>query len=695
MGEPAPQIIKAADLPPSEPTPEPEATTAEPLADAGSNEPAPLTMPEEEPEPAWLQDALKIEEDFHQSLRPNAETDFEDVTDEERDALFNKILELGVLHFQQKLEAGKRADEAYLEISDELKTVPAPESGWASEDLIVTNKEAIEKLLKEHPILKDSGLTFDIIRYWAYSANHPDMTPEGQEKLASPLADMSEQQIAGAVFNALPDGTGENAGHNMFEDDALEERAALTQQTPTQPESEAGEKLVNPDTLEPTTGGAKVEPETPFDLNVDVEEAPANTTSNGLITPSATNRTPEISGLIELPDEDMVEEPAEELLQTPAPAAEAAPKPTTTLPEDSTLIDLPALARAAVQDLGTRPTERAMPIVTEAPEVMVDVPGLETRRFADREFKNWVVATSGASVGQIDHLHPDRKNQDMFDAIPELGVYFVGDGMGGYAGGDIASQKTRELIHTYAPNFLAGTQTLEKKKQSIEELVSVVNSKLYEIKKSGDPTYARMGSTLTMLVLHENPDGTLYAINMNVGDSPAYVNYQNESDLFPVTSEDNPTTKGVLKKLKPDAAGRLIYALQNATSEEEFETLLPNDTERTGARDAFYNRNQIEQYIGMSRDPQPHILTLMIKDPVKFLLTSDGVSDQTTAIKLGELAKAARSPSELSQTAVEAGYDTAYRNQNMRTKVHRAYDGQDDYGDDTTALAVFVTPKQK
>lgn len=125
------------------------------------------------------------------------------------------------------------------------------------------------------------------------------------------------------------------------------------------------------------------------------------------------------------------------------------------------------------------------------------------------------------AVGQSDVGHKRHRNEDSYLVLPKHGLYVVADGMGGYAGGDVASQLAVESIFdTFEKDDFHGT-TNEKRPRRGNELVWAIeeaNRKIHEAAKATDE-YEGMGTTL--IAARFSPKKQRVFIG-HVGDSRAY-----------------------------------------------------------------------------------------------------------------------------------------------------------------------------
>ncbi len=114
-------------------------------------------------------------------------------------------------------------------------------------------------------------------------------------------------------------------------------------------------------------------------------------------------------------------------------------------------------------------------------------------------------------------------NEDQFCAVPELGLFVVADGMGGYEGGEIASRlAVEELRHFVERNRRdpGGTWPCkeDKKRQYDENLLSAASLSAHlQIAAHRTERLRQMGSTVVTLLL----DGSR-ATCAHVGDSRLY-----------------------------------------------------------------------------------------------------------------------------------------------------------------------------
>ncbi|MCR4256805.1 MAG: protein phosphatase 2C domain-containing protein [Candidatus Uhrbacteria bacterium] len=118
------------------------------------------------------------------------------------------------------------------------------------------------------------------------------------------------------------------------------------------------------------------------------------------------------------------------------------------------------------------------------------------------------------------------------DENGETGTFGVGDGMGGYPGGDVASQTIMEAVRGGASKLdeIAKRRAGGDMEASIQSEMEALRSLMYEAdaqleKKRGEspPLLSQMGTTGTIVRLTKDERGLTWAIVGQVGDSRAYL----------------------------------------------------------------------------------------------------------------------------------------------------------------------------
>ena len=124
-------------------------------------------------------------------------------------------------------------------------------------------------------------------------------------------------------------------------------------------------------------------------------------------------------------------------------------------------------------------------------------------------------------VGRVRESNQDSYYIDEEDL--QFKLYILADGMGGYAGGEIASSLAVDMTRNYILNSLKNTEcNKEKIQQAIKEAIEYANMMVKE-KASQDEKISEMGTTLDVLIMYGNRiyighvgDSRIYRIRKNI-----------------------------------------------------------------------------------------------------------------------------------------------------------------------------------
>ncbi len=231
------------------------------------------------------------------------------------------------------------------------------------------------------------------------------------------------------------------------------------------------------------------------------------------------------------------------------------------------------------------------------------------------------------SSGQTDVGRVRRNNEDAFLCVPELGLFAVADGMGGHAGGEVASelaiQALQRAVATIPDQQFVADQSLHHRRDLLAWLsktVSDINAEIFA-RGSADPALRGMGCTLDVALVRGR--GMFLA---HVGDSRAY---------------------GLL--------GGTLYQL---TEDHTFGQTLLSGGAMTAEEVARHpQRNLLMRALGVYPKVEVDTAYLDVAPGDVFLLCSDGVYGLVDA---GQIERLLKSPCDsaadrLVQAAVEAG----------------------------------------
>ena len=106
-----------------------------------------------------------------------------------------------------------------------------------------------------------------------------------------------------------------------------------------------------------------------------------------------------------------------------------------------------------------------------------------------------------------------NNNEDAYGIFPELSLYIVADGLGGHAGGEVASRMAVDIIRTE----IAGASITSDKEEIIKQAIQAANSGIRH-EAEGDSMLHGMGTTVVVVTINAEK-----AVVAHVGDSRAYL----------------------------------------------------------------------------------------------------------------------------------------------------------------------------
>jgi PPM family protein phosphatase len=194
-----------------------------------------------------------------------------------------------------------------------------------------------------------------------------------------------------------------------------------------------------------------------------------------------------------------------------------------------------------------------------------------------------------------------ESNQDNFVNLPNDGLFLVADGMGGRAGGEIASEIACEVIKTnYLENLtLLNQGSSSEVRSALTKIVNAACLKIYE-RSLEIPHLKGMGTTCTLLSICSTSGRALVG---HVGDSRCYL--LRKGFLFKITEDHSLVNEqvkvGVLKRNDP-----LISQM----------------------------RNVITRCVGYQEEEEVDTIALAVEPHDVFLLCSDGLTNKVRDTEL-------------------------------------------------------------
>ncbi len=143
--------------------------------------------------------------------------------------------------------------------------------------------------------------------------------------------------------------------------------------------------------------------------------------------------------------------------------------------------------------------------------------------------KPYSLAWRGRGQTHVGLVRPS--NQDAFAALDQFGLWIVADGMGGHAGGDVASRTAVETLSSWGPRIAhpdgpdcLGSPSPDQHAKVLRHAIQTANGAI-RMKVPTQPHLAGMGTTVVVLhIFIEDSSGSpALATVAHVGDSRAYL----------------------------------------------------------------------------------------------------------------------------------------------------------------------------
>ena len=201
-------------------------------------------------------------------------------------------------------------------------------------------------------------------------------------------------------------------------------------------------------------------------------------------------------------------------------------------------------------------------------------------------------AFAKTDIGKVRNM-----NQDCIYVSPDdssLKLYILADGMGGYNGGEVASNLAVESAKNYINNYFSSVQ-LDKDSilQFLKETIEFTNKTVYQRAKS-EKELEEMGTTLEICLIHSNK-----VFIAHVGDSSVYR-----------------IRKNFIRKL--------------TTDHSYVEKLVKDGTITKEQAYKHPKKNMLTQAIGCEKEVKPELLVKgFLKDDI-LLICSDGLTNMVS-----------------------------------------------------------------
>ena len=208
-----------------------------------------------------------------------------------------------------------------------------------------------------------------------------------------------------------------------------------------------------------------------------------------------------------------------------------------------------------------------------------------------------------------------KQNEDSVLAGPVL--FAVADGMGGHAGGEVASATAIAMLAAVAESAVD--------RESLRSVLDEANREILRRARGGEGPQG-MGTTVAGLGLSSGSTVTVF----NLGDSRVY--------RF---------RDGVLGQLTEDDSLVAEMVRRGEISADEAAT--------------HRDRNVITRALGIEESIEPSVVTHDVEDGDQFIVCSDGLSNELSDDEIDRLLTAGETPEHLAQALLEAALATGGR----------------------------------
>ncbi len=232
------------------------------------------------------------------------------------------------------------------------------------------------------------------------------------------------------------------------------------------------------------------------------------------------------------------------------------------------------------------------------------------------------------SWGSATHIGQREENQDRFLAVPP--VFAVADGMGGHAAGAEAAQKAVDCL----------SKTIGQPTLTVEALQEAIRSADENIRALGqsDASMVGAGTTVAGVALVEDAGELCWAV-FHIGDSRVYA--------WTPTSWGQVTVDHSLVQVLIESGH---VAPENAATHPQ--------------------RNIVTRALGVGAGGDADVTILPIEEGQRFLICSDGLSNEVTEDRLGDLVGSESPPDVIAQQMVAEAADNGGRDNIAGVVVH-------------------------
>ncbi|QMU97889.1 serine/threonine-protein phosphatase [Microbacterium esteraromaticum] len=221
-------------------------------------------------------------------------------------------------------------------------------------------------------------------------------------------------------------------------------------------------------------------------------------------------------------------------------------------------------------------------------------------------------------AGVTDRGRRRENNQDSF--LAKYPLFIVADGMGGHAGGEIASQATVDRL----------SDMVDAGRIDDERIIAALQLAVDDIHRHPDTTDEGTGTTLTGVYLDRGEDGSWRWISLNIGDSRVYL--ERDGRLIQVTTDHSVVQELIASgKISPEEA------------------------------DAHPYSNVITRAVGANELVSPDYVAIDVVDGDRFIICSDGLTKELTDYGILHFLRENDEPADAVSAMVDAALENGGR----------------------------------
>lgn len=267
--------------------------------------------------------------------------------------------------------------------------------------------------------------------------------------------------------------------------------------------------------------------------------------------------------------------------------------------------------------------------------------------------------------------HPDR-NEDATIATKEYTGVF--DGMGGENAGDVASTIAAETFKLELDR-IPNNASLEQKKELLQHAFEATHNAIKQNAEQ-NPEFKGMGTTATIALRHEGPEGSKLIIGQ-IGDSRVYSINGNQAKL----------------ETKDDSIVNFLVENGTLDNDQDLEQKIPDiiknnpqiiKTFKKPPETLSDIRRGVTQALG-KQEIEPTITVIDAKPGSRFIITSDGIHDHLSDSEIAVIGAKDKSAQNISKELVEGSKKVFADENNPRRK-------KDD--DDKSAIVIDFPKKE-